>query len=106
MPWSRRLLEQFEPVADRIASGTIKSLTRLALLGQRAGAARDRHAGLLQPRRDRIEGGGIRHLPAEEADALAAVRIDDDALLADRPCRNAMVRALLSMRCRPSILPP
>ncbi len=54
----------------------------LPLVGERARAARDLGAGLLQPRRERIERGGVRHLPAEEADALPAVGIDHEPLLA------------------------
>src|SRR5206468_1429000 len=52
------------------------------LVGERARAARDRDAGLFELRRDGVERGGVRHLPAEEADAFAAVLADDDALLA------------------------
>ena len=37
---------------------------------------------LLELRRERVERGGVRDFPAEEADAFAAVGIDDDALLA------------------------
>ena len=54
----------------------------VALVGQRARAARYLGADLFEPRRQRVERGGVRHLPAEEADALPAVGVDHQALLA------------------------
>ena len=52
------------------------------LVGERARAARDLHAGALRASPRAPPGGRVRDLPAEKADALPAVGVDDDALLA------------------------
>jgi hypothetical protein len=84
---------QLEPVAGRIADND--EITDTALVGQRARAALDRHAGLFEPRGDGVERRGIRHLPAEEAQAFAAIGIDDDALLAVVHAEGEPARALV-----------
>ena len=86
-------VEQFEPVADRIAGHD--QVLDPPLVGERAGAARHRDAGLLKPPGDGIEGRRIRHLPAEEAQPFAAIRIDDDALLAVVHAEGHRARALV-----------
>src|SRR5687768_16233959 len=48
----------------------------VTLVGERARAARNFRAGRLDPCCEHIERGGVRDLPAEEADALAAVDVD------------------------------
>ena len=53
----------------------------MALVGQRAGRARDRDAGGFEAGRETVERGGVRHLPAEKGDTLAAVLGDDQSLL-------------------------
>ena len=90
-PW-----KNFEPVAGRIVEHD--QVLDLPLVGERARAARDLGAGALEPRGERVERRRVRHLPAEEADALPAVGIDDEALLAvvhaERERRAALVDAL------------
>ena len=73
-------VEDLQPVADRVVEGD--QAGDAPLVGERAGAARHLHAGLFEPRGKSVDGGGVRDLPAEKADALAAVRDHDDALLA------------------------
>jgi hypothetical protein len=73
-------VEQFEPVAKRIVEHD--QVAHVAFVGQRAGAARYLDLVSLQMCRDGVERRGVGDLPAEEADTLAAVGIDDDALLA------------------------
>ena len=73
-------VEQFEPVAKRIVEHD--QVAHVAFVGQRAGAARHLDLVFLQMRRDGVERRRIGDLPAEKADALAAVGGDDDALLA------------------------
>ena len=87
-------------ISTRLPNGsfdTIRSLTWRSSASARV-AARDLDAGRLEPRRDRIERCGVRHFPAEKADALAAGAIDDDALLAvvhaERDGLAALVDAL------------
>src|SRR5215471_7856371 len=70
-------------ISSRLPSGsasTSRSLTRRSSAGARA--AGDIDPGLLQPCCKAIERGGVGHLPAEERDALAAVFVDEHALLA------------------------
>ena len=74
-PWT-----DLEAVAERI--GEHDQILDAALVGERARPAGDLHAGLLEPGGEPLERGGVRHLPAEEADALAAVLADHHALLA------------------------
>ena len=73
-------VEQLQPVAERIVEHD--QIFDVALVGKRAGAARHLDRVSLQMRRDGVERRGIGDLPAEKADALAAVGGDDDALLA------------------------
>ena len=73
-------VENLQPVAERVVEHD--QVPDAALLGERARAARDLDAGLFEARGHGVERGGVRDFPAEEADALAAVLADDDALLA------------------------
>jgi hypothetical protein len=59
---------------------TIKSATRRSSASAREPC--DFDAGGLDARRHRVERGGVRNLPTEKADALPAVGIDDEPLLA------------------------
>ena len=92
-----RAVEYFEPVAGRIVEHD--QVLHTTLVGERARAARDRRCR--RPRflrRQRIERGRVRYLPAEEADALPAVGIDHQPLLAvihaEGERRAALVDAL------------
>ena len=87
-------------ISNRLPSGswqTIKSLT-----SRSSASAREPRATLVpacfEPRRQRIERSRVGDLPAEHADAVAAVRVDDDALLAvihaERQRRARLVDAL------------
>ena len=76
----RGAVEELEPVAGRIVEHD--QVPDVPLVGERARAARHLGAGRFQPRRERVERGGVRHLPAEEADALPAVGVDHEPLLA------------------------
>src|SRR5262249_53330835 len=61
------------------------------LLGERARSARHRDAAALEFPGETVERGGVRDLPAEEADALAAVLAHHHALLAVvHPQREAL----------------
>src|SRR5262245_27923439 len=68
------------------------------LIRLRPRAARHRDLALFEPCGERIERRTVGHFPAKEADALTAVRIHDDALLAvvhaERQARAAPVDAL------------
>src|SRR5262249_61925788 len=68
------------------------------LLGGCGGAGRNRTARRFEPRRERTERSGVRDLPAEHVNALAAVGIHDDPLLAvvhaERDRRARLVDAL------------
>ena len=67
------------------------------------------HAGLFEPRRIGVERGGVGDLPAEEADTLAAVLADDDALLAvvhaEREALGALVDQLHAEEAGPEVRP-
>ena len=73
-------MENLDPVADRIVQHD--EVLHAALVGECARAARDLDAGAIEVRREPLERRGVGDLPAEEADAFAAVGLDDDALLA------------------------
>ena len=73
-------VEELQPVAVGIARH--QEIGDMALLGEAAGAARDLDAVGLEMGAEPGERRGVRDLPAEEADALAAVGIDDEPLLA------------------------
>ena len=64
-------VENLQPVAERIVEDD--QVRDPPLVGERARAARELDAGLFKPRRERVERGGVRDLPAEKADAFAAV---------------------------------
>src|SRR5262245_9120712 len=89
-----------------IAGGVVEhdQILDVALVGQRPRAARDLGAGGLDPRGDGVERRGVGDLPAEEADALAAVGIDQESLLtvihAEGERRAAVVDALQAEEVR------
>src|SRR5690349_17783566 len=74
-----RAMEGFEPIADGIVENNQTS--DMPLISERSRAAGDRHARLLEARRQRVERGSVRNLPTEEARALATVLGDENALL-------------------------
>ena len=73
-------VKDFQPVAERIVEHD--QILDVPLVGQRAGAVRDFDPAVVQMRGERIERRRIGDLPAEKADAFAAVGVDNDALLA------------------------
>src|SRR5262249_8820331 len=75
-----RAVEQFQPVADRI--GKRDQIGNMALISKGATAVCDLNATVVEMRRPRIERIGVGNLPAKKAKALAAIRLDDDPLLA------------------------
>ena len=98
-------------ISTRLPSGsasTIRSFTRRSSASAREPRATFTPAASSFAA-ERIERGGIRHLPAEEADARAAVLIDDDALLAvvhaEREARRALVDALQAEQLRAVVAP-
>src|SRR5262245_13833818 len=91
-----RAVEDFEPVTGGIVEHD--QVVDVALAGERARAARNLSAGRLDARRYRVERRGVGDLPAEEADALPAVGVNHEALLAiihaEGEARAALVDAL------------
>src|SRR5712691_2641963 len=91
-----RAVEDFEPVAAGIVEHD--QVLDVALAGERARAARNLGTGRLDARRHGVKRGGVGDLPAEEADALPAVGVDHEALLAivhaEGETRAALVDAL------------
>ena len=86
--------------SSRLPTGSLTTI-RSATRRSSASAREPRATGtprLLQPGRQRLKAGRVRDLPAEEADALAAIGVDDDPLLAivhaERDRRPALVDAL------------
>ena len=73
-------MENFEPVAAGIVEHD--QVRHAPLVGERARAACDFDPARLDARRHRVERGGVRNLPTEKADALPAVGVDDEPLLA------------------------
>jgi hypothetical protein len=73
-------VENLKPVAERVVKND--QILDVTLVGKGAGALCDLDAVLFEMGRDRVKRRGIGHFPAEEADAFAAVGIDDNALLA------------------------
>ena len=94
----RGAVEELQAVAGRIVDHD--QVFDVALVGQRARAARHLGADFLKARRQRVERRSIRHLPAEEADALPAVGVHHQALLAVVHAERHALR-VLSIRCRP-----
>src|SRR5262249_60266822 len=94
----RRAVEDLEPVA----AGIVEHDPGLhgALVGERARAARDLGAGRFDPGSERVERGGVRHLPAKKP-----MPWPPSASTTSRCLRSSMRKAseerLLSMRCRP-----
>ncbi len=73
-------VRHFEAVADRIVEHD--QVLDLALLGERARAARERNLVLLQVRGEGVERGGVGDLPAVEAGRVDAVLVNHETLLA------------------------
>ena len=91
----RAAVEELKAVALGIVADD--EVLHLPLVGERARAAGDLGAHLLEPRRDVVEGGGVRHLPAEEADALPAVGVDHEPLLAVVHAERHRLAALVDL---------
>src|SRR5262249_34258605 len=89
-------VKDLQPIAKRTAADD--QFLPQPLTGERARAARNRNARRFEPRRERTERSGVRDLPAEHVNALAAVGIHDDPLLAvvhaERDRRARLVDAL------------
>jgi hypothetical protein len=89
-------VEGFQPVAGGIDEGDERA--HEALVGERGGFAPHRHAGPLQPCRQRIERRRVGHLPAKIALALGERAVHHQALLAvvhaERPHAPATVHRL------------
>src|SRR6516162_8084209 len=87
-------------ISSRVAGGIVEhdQVFDVAAAGKRARAARNLGAGRLDARRHRVERRGVGDLPAEEADALPAVGVDHEPLLAiihaEGEARAALVDAL------------
>src|SRR5690348_6657084 len=75
-----RTVKGLQPVAGRIVKRDQRG--DAPCVGEGAWLRRHRDARALQPRRQRLEGRVIRHLPAEKARTVAHRAIDHDALLA------------------------
>ena len=73
-------VDHFEAVADRVAEHD--QVLDLALLGERARAARERHLVPLEVGREGVERGGVGDLPAVEAGRVGVVLVNHQALLA------------------------
>ena len=89
-------VENLQPVAGGVVQHD--QVADLALLGKRAGAARERHLVPLEVGGVGVERGGVRHLPAEEARRVAGVLVHHQALLlvvhAERGGAAALVHEL------------
>ena len=86
-------VKRFQPVAGRIVKRN--QAADAPGIGQRLRFGGDRHAGLFQPRRQRIQRRAVGNLPAEEARAFAHRAVDHDALLAVvHPERQQRIAAL------------
>src|SRR5690348_1484257 len=75
-----RTVKNLEPVALRIVQDD--QIRDMPLFGKRPRAACHRDLPTLQLGGQRVERRGIGNLPAEKTDALAAVGLDHNALLA------------------------
>jgi hypothetical protein len=91
-----RAVKNLQPVAGGIVEHD--QIRHVSLVGECTGPARDLGAGGLDAGRDGVERGTVRHLPAEKGDALSAVGVDHESLLAvihaKRKRRTALVDAL------------
>jgi hypothetical protein len=89
-------VENLEPVAGGVLQHD--QVADLALLGERAGAARKRNLVAFEIGGVGVERGGVRHLPAEEARRVAGVLVHHQALLlvvhAERGGAPALVHQL------------
>src|SRR5262245_29706374 len=73
-------MKNLQAIAERIVEND--QVLHHALVSERLGAACDLHVCRLELRRQRLERARVSHLPAEHIDALAAISVNDDALLA------------------------
>src|SRR5262249_19549562 len=73
-------VKNLQAVAERVVEHD--EVLHHPLVGKRARAARDLHIRGFELRGQRIERSSVGHLPAEHIDALAAIGVNDDALLA------------------------
>src|SRR5262249_3448078 len=91
-----RTIEDFEPIAGGIVE--YDHVRHMPLAGERTRAARNLGSPSFDARRDGLERSSIRNLPAEESDALSAVGVNHQALLAivhaEDETRAAFVDAL------------
>ena len=87
-------------ISSRLPAGSCEhdQVADLALLGERAGAARERHLVAFEIGGVGVERGCVRHLPAEEARRVAGVLVHHKALLlvvhAERGGAAALVHQL------------
>src|SRR5262249_12908601 len=87
-------------ISSRLPGGTVEhdQVLDVGPAGERARAARNFGAGRLDARRYRVERRGVGDLPAEEGDALPAVGVHHEPLLAiihaEGEARAALVDAL------------
>ena len=95
---ARRLsaVKKLEPIALRVVEHD--QVFHVPLIGERARTVRDFDPCGFKARSKTVERRGVGHFPTEKADALAAIGIDDDALLAvvhpERQRRARLVDAL------------
>jgi hypothetical protein len=73
-------VKDLQPIAERVAEDD--KILHHPLVGECLRAARDLHIRCIELRRQRVKRSSVGHLPAEYIDALAAVGVNDDALLA------------------------
>ena len=86
-------VKRLEPIAGGIAKRN--QAAHAPRVGQRLRLGRDLDAGRFQPGGERVQRGGVRDLPAEEARAFAHRAVDHDALLAVvHPERQQRIAAL------------
>ena len=71
-------MKNLEPVADRVVEHD--QILDVPFVGESARSLRHVDPLVLKPRGKRIERRGVRDLPAEKADTLAAIGLDDNAL--------------------------
>src|SRR4051812_45614056 len=89
-------MKDFEPIAGRIFQHD--QFRDMSLAGERPRSPRHLDLMPFELRSKRIEGRRVRNLPPEEANALAAIGVDDEPLLsvihAEGKSRAALIKAL------------
>src|SRR5436309_34087 len=80
MTWPPQPYSTKKPVAARIVAHD--RIRQVPLVGECTGSARDLGAGGLDAGCDGVERGAVSHLPAEKGNALSAVGVDHEPLLA------------------------